>query len=106
MFRIDKIFIAALLLIAAPAFCVERFERTFSRTQTYHGGRISIDHSMGAVSVRPGTGNDVIVRAQIRASDAEIGKAITVSVSTSSANGITIRTEYPEMHLHFGNISY
>ena len=74
MFRIAKFFIAALLLIAAPAFCEERFERTFNRTQTYQGSRISIDHSMGSLSVRAGGGNEVRVHALIRSSDAEIGK--------------------------------
>src|SRR5256885_641474 len=104
MLRINKTLIAALLLLAAPALYADRYERTFSRTQTYQGGRISIDHSMGPVTVRAGSGNDVHVHALIRASDSEIGKDISVTVSPSSASGITIRTEYPEMHFH-GHIS-
>ena len=51
MLRINRTLITALLLLAAaPALYAdryERYERTFSRTQTYEGGRISIDHSMG-----------------------------------------------------------
>src|SRR3954447_25287914 len=100
MLRTNKTLIAALLLLVAPALYADRFERTFSRTQTYQGGRISIDHSMGSVSVRAGSGNEVRVHALIRSSDAEIGKAITVSVSNASASGISIKTEYPEMHFH------
>ena len=94
MLRINKTLIAALLtcaFLAAPALYADRFERTFSRTQTYRGGRISIDHSMGPVTVHAGTGTEVHVRALIRASDSEIGKDINVIVSPSSANGITIR---------------
>jgi hypothetical protein len=108
MLRINKTLIAALLtvasFVAAPALYADRYERTFSRTQTYQGGRISIDHSMGPVTVHAGSGNDVRVHALIRASDSEIGKDINVTVSTSSANGIMIRTEYPAMHFH-GNVS-
>src|SRR5436305_4495159 len=104
MLRINKAFIAALLLLAAPALCADRYERTFSRTQTYQGGRISIDHSMGPVTVRAGSGNEVRVHALIRASDSNIGKDINVIVSPSSANGITIRTEDPDMHFH-GTVS-
>src|SRR3954453_18034315 len=104
MLRINKTLIAALLTVAsflaAPALYADRFERTFSRTQTYEGGRISIDHSMGPVTVRAGSGNEVRVHALIRASDSEIGKDINVIVSNASANGITIRTDYPEMHFH------
>ena len=57
MLRINKSLIAALLLLAAPALYADRFERTFSRTQTYQGGRISIDHSMGPVTVHAGSGS-------------------------------------------------
>ena len=84
MLRINKTLMAVLLLITAPALYAGRFERTFSRTQTYQGGRVSIDHSMGAVTVHAGSGNDVRVHALIRSSDEEIGKDITVSVSTAS----------------------
>ena len=92
MLRINKTLIAALLLLlAAPALYADRYERTFSRTQTYQGGRISIDHSMGPVTVRAGSGNEVRVHALIRASDSEIGKDINVTVSAASANGITIQ---------------
>ena len=92
MLRINKtIHRRAAARIAAPALYADRYERTFSRTQTYQGGRISIDHSMGAVTVRAGSGNDVHVHALIRASDSEIGKDISVTVSPSSASGITIQ---------------
>src|SRR2546421_708683 len=104
MLRINKLLIAGLLLVIAPALYADRYERTFSRTQTYQGGRISIDHSMGPVTVRAGSGNDVRIHALIRSSDSELGKDISVTVSPSSAGGITIRTEYPEMHFH-GNVS-
>src|SRR4051812_32063913 len=104
MLRINKTLIAVLLLLAAPALFADRFERTFSRTQTYQGGRISIDHSMGPVTVRTGSGNEVRVHALIRASDGDIGKDINVTVSDASSNGISIRTQYPDMHFH-GTIS-
>src|SRR5947208_2207108 len=105
MLRTSKTLIAALLLLIAPALYADRYERTFSRTQTYQGGRVSIDHSMGPVTVHAGSGNAVRVHALIRASDSDIGKDINVTVSTAAASGITIRTEYPEMHFH-GSISY
>src|SRR3954469_720499 len=104
MLRINKLVIITLLLLTAPALYADRYERTFSRTQTYQGGRISIDHSMGPVTVHAGSGNDVRVHALIRASDSEIGKDINVTVSSSSANGIAIRTDYPDMHFH-GRVS-
>src|SRR3954447_24396060 len=100
MLRINKTLIAALLTVAsfmaAPALYADRYERTFSRTQTYQGGRISIDHSMGPVTVQAGSGNEVRVHALIRAADTDIGKDINVPVSQSSAGGIAIKTEYPE----------
>src|SRR5947209_15364571 len=103
MLRINKTLIAVLLLLAPPALYAGRFERTFSRTQTYRGGRISIDHSMGPVTVHAGSSNEVRVAVMIRASDKDIAENINVIVSTA-ANGIAIRTEYPDMHAH-GNMS-
>src|SRR5438045_9128634 len=96
MLRINKTLITALLLLAAPVLCADRYERTFSRTQTYQGGRISIDHSMGPVTVRAGSGDEVRVHALIRASDADIGTDITVPVTTANTRGTPIRAEYPE----------
>src|SRR3954453_8241623 len=104
MLRINKSLIAVLLLFIAQALYADRYERTFSRTQTYQGGRVSIDHSMGPVTVHAGSGNDVRVHALIRASDSDIGKDINVTVSTSSENGIAIPTDSPDMHFH-GRVS-
>src|SRR5258708_8016783 len=104
MLRISKLFAAALLgvmfIIAAPCLYAERYEQTINRTLPFHGGRVSIDHSFGAVSVRAGSETDVRVHAVIRASDSDLGKEIRVTVTASPTGGVAIKTEYPAMHFH------
>src|SRR5881396_2692603 len=106
--RIRNLFVAAAIVCAAiTANAEERFERTFSRTLTYHGGRIEVDHSFGSIKLRGAAGSQVSVRAEIRASDSDFGREIKVTVS-EVGNGIVIRTEYPDRHftIRNGNFSY
>ena len=50
--------IALALLVAAPALA-DRYEQTVSRTMSYKGGRVTVDHKYGNVNVRATGGNDV-----------------------------------------------
>lgn len=95
--------IAAMLLIAAPAFA-DRYENELRARTTWHGGRVTIEHSFGRVTVSTSPGNDVDVRGTVRSSDEALGKAIRFAVS-EDGNGVSIRTVYPERHLS-GNISW
>ncbi len=104
MLRINE-WMAVALLCAASAHAADTFEKTFSRTLPFSGGRVSIDHSFGRVEVRTTSGDDVTVRASIRASDAELGKQIQV-IASKEPGGISVRTLYPEVHWHGGSISY
>src|SRR2546423_14250131 len=93
---------AAALSPTPAARADDRFEKTFSRTLTYRGGRVSIENRFGAMSVRTGNGNNVSVRAIIRSSDAEIGRSINVETS-DGPGGITVKTVVPEIH-HKGSL--
>lgn len=100
--------VTAMLFIAGALHADDRFEKTFSRTLTFRSGRVTIDHRFGSVKVRGASGNQVNVRAEIRASDADFGKQISVTAA-ENAGGIEIRTSYPDRHEHFsfhGNFSY
>ena len=55
MSRISK-WAAAGLLLAAPAFAVDRYENTMHANVAYNGGRVTIDHRFGRV---PGQGRFV-----------------------------------------------
>ncbi len=107
--RTPKILALAAIIVAATALHADdRFEKTFSRTLTFHGGRVTIDHRFGAARVRAVGGNQVSVRAVIRASDADFGKQISVT-AVEGSGGIEIRTSYPERKYHFsfnGESSY
>src|SRR6266536_2475861 len=95
---------AAVLVIAGAARAEDRFEKTFSRTLTYRGGRVTIDNRFGTLNVRTGRGNNVVVRATIRSSDAEIGRSINIETS-EGAGGISIKTIVPSIS-HHGNLSF
>lgn len=82
----------------------DRFELNYAKTFTYRGGRVTVDHGFGSVSVSAGSGNEVTIRATIRASDPEFGKQIRII--TSESNGITVKTEYPNRYSRRGNFSY
>src|SRR2546430_11510490 len=92
----------ALIAISAPA--EDRFEKTFSRSLTYRGGRVTVENRFGALNVRAGSGNTVTVRATIRSSDAEIGRSINIETS-DGAGGISIRTVVPTIS-HHGSLSF
>ena len=46
--------IAVALIAAAAARAEDRFEKTFSRTLTYRGGRVTVENRFGALNVRAG----------------------------------------------------
>ena len=104
--RTLKLLALAAILFAAPALhATDRYERTVSRTVTFHAGRVTVDHEFGAIRIHATSGTEVNVRATIRTSDADFGKEINVTV-TEGAGGVEIRTSYPERHIHFGDFSY
>jgi hypothetical protein len=105
MFRISR-WIAAGLLVAAAAFGNEdRYENTMRGNVAFHGGRVTIEHKFGRVEVRTTDGSEVTARVTVRASDEELGKQIRFSIS-NNPDGVSIRTVYPEIHIHGGHISY
>src|SRR3989442_8576374 len=69
MLRINRC-AAAMLLLAAPAFAAERFEKTIHAAVDYQGGRVTIDHRFGRVSVRTSNNDQVTARGIVRSSDA------------------------------------
>jgi hypothetical protein len=107
--QIRKILAVAAVAFAAMALHADdRFDKTFSRTVAYHGGGVTIDHRYGSVRVRAVHDNEVSVRAVIRASDADYGKQINVTVS-ESGSGVEVKTSYPEKSFHYsfnGEFSY
>jgi hypothetical protein len=86
------------LLCAAIAFAHDekesRFEQKFAKDVPYRGGKVSIDHKFGSVTIRQGDSNEVGVRASIRSSDPEFGNQIRIETS-SSGEGVKIVTVYP-----------
>jgi putative adhesin len=107
MLRINKTWRAALVLaLCAAALHADenRFEKSFSRTFAYRGGKVSVDHSFGGVAIDTG-GSEVSVRATIRSSDPEFAKLIQI-IAAEDGNGVTVRTEYPERNVRQGHFSY
>lgn len=96
--------IAVTMLLAVPAFA-DRYENELRSKTTYHGGRVTIEHSMGKIEVHTTRGSDIDVRGIVRSSDESLGKQIRFAVS-EGAQGVTIRTVYPEVHRVFGNLSW
>jgi len=104
MLRISR-YVAVAMLLAAPAFAEDRFEKTMSGTVNYPGGRVTIEHRFGRVVVRTDGGNEVSARATIRSSDTELGKQIHFAISNGTT-GVSIRTVFPSIHSHDGDLSY
>src|SRR5206468_2053897 len=104
MLRISK-WAAAGLLLAASALANDRYENSMHANVAYNGGRVTIDHRFGRVEVRTTRGDRVTARVTVRASDEEVGKQIHFTVLNSD-NGVSIRTIYPSIHIHGGEISY
>src|ERR1043165_7227706 len=96
-------FAIAIALIAAAA-SADNFEKTFSRSLTYRGGRVTVENHFGSPHPRAAHGNPVTVRATIRSSDAEIGRSINIETS-EGAGGITVRTVVPSIS-HHGSLSF
>jgi hypothetical protein len=94
--------VAAIAIAAASLHADDRFERTFSRTLTFRGGRVTVDHKFGSLKLRAVPGSEVSVRGTIRASDADYGRQIQIVVA-EVAGGIEVRTNYPERHMRIFN---
>lgn len=96
--RTTAAFFAAALLHAALVSGEDRddsrFELRVAKELAYRGGKISVDHRFGGVTIRGGGNGTVSVRAFIRSSDPEFGKQIRVE-ATSTPSGVTIATIYP-----------
>ncbi|HSP14306.1 MAG TPA: DUF4097 family beta strand repeat-containing protein [Thermoanaerobaculia bacterium] len=107
MFPTSKFWRAALLaaLCSTVLYGEDRFEKSFSRTLTYRGGKVSVEHSFGGVTIDTQSGSEVSVRATIRSSDPEFGKQIQI-IAVQEGSDIRVRTEYPERSMHGGNFSY
>lgn len=71
-----------------------RFELRMAKELAYRGGKVSVEHQFGGVTIRGGGEGTVSVRAFIRSSDPEFGKQIRVEAA-STAGGVTIATVYP-----------
>ena len=99
MLRTSKWIAAATLLIAAVAVGDDRFEKTSNATVSYEGGTVRIEHRYGRVTVHTGSDNQVVARAVVRASDAELGKNVIFHVE-NGPRGVDIRTSFPSVHYH------
>src|SRR6185295_9942244 len=100
--------VVALALTALPLLAEDdasRFEVKYAKDFPYSGGRVTIDHGFGSLAIRTHAGNTVQVRATIRSSDDAIGKQIHIT-GTEGSGGVTVRTDFPEIHNYHGNLSY
>src|SRR6266511_1533676 len=80
MSRISKGMAIVIAVLATALYADEdRFDLKYSRTFTYRGGRVSVDHSFGSLVVETGSGSVVNVRATIRASDPDFVKEIDIT---------------------------
>src|SRR5215212_4246566 len=111
MSRINKALLALLLLaVVVPAHAENddqesRYELKYSKDLHYGGGRVTIDHRFGDLTVRTQSGSSVSVRATIRSSDPDLGKAIRI-VASEEGGGVSIRTIFPSIHVQNGYLSY
>src|ERR1700737_1773288 len=105
MLRISNL--AAAAPVALTASHAQAYEQSIDRTMTFRGGRVTIDHRFGSVEVHTTGGNQVIVHAVVHASDPDFLRQIEV-ITDASDGGVSIRTSYPEGHIHMrnGNFSY
>jgi hypothetical protein len=111
MLRTNRALLAVFALLAIATATTlhadDRYERKIAKTMTWRGGRISVDHSFGNITLRTHEGSGVTFNATIRANDSDFGSKIQV-ITSETANGISIRTEYPSGHHEWtdGNGSY
>src|SRR5688572_8577560 len=110
MYRLRSLLLAFLLIIVALPLAAEddddsRFEAKYGKNFAFSGGRVTINHGFGDLVVRTHQGSDVQVRATIRSSDEEMGKAIRI-VGTTGPNGVTVTTNYPTIRKSFGRLSF
>ena len=103
--RISNWIAASVLLFAAAAFAGDQYEKTLSGSVSYMGGPVTIEHRYGHINVHTSGGNTVTARATVRSSDAELGRRVVFSVS-NDGGGVSIRTLFPSVHSHGGDISY
>ena len=97
-----------LLFLAVPLRAEDddsRFEVKYGKNFTFSGGRVSIDHGFGELTIRTHNSSQVQVRATIRSSDEDIGKQIRI-IANESPTGVSIRTDFPEIRRHSGHLSY
>lgn len=104
MSRISKTVLAVLLFIAPMVFAADRYEHPIRAALTWRGGKVTIDHRFGKLELHTVDSAEVNVQGIVRSSDEEFGQKIHFNVS-ESGDGITIRTDVPEIHWH-GSLSY
>lgn len=103
--RADEVRIVSTGSSPARVFTDNQFELKVSKDLRCNNCRVTIDHRFGDLNVRTQSGSTVSVRAFIRSSNPEIGKAIRI-VAEEEADGVSIKTVFPEIHIRNGHISY
>jgi len=108
--RISVILLAC--SVACSANAREEVSRNFQKTVPLGPGRsLRVHHSMGSVSVHTQTKREVEIRASIKCSSGRpqdahtICDGIKISVD-ESGSGVAVRTEIPEIHGSFHNLSW
>jgi len=97
------------ILVARPQ---EEVTRDFQKSVTLkQGQRVEIDHRLGSVSVRAGTGAEASLRATIRASAGSREEAQRLAdqveiLVEDRASSLVVRTRYPEENRSRRNVSY
>ncbi|HEV2720473.1 MAG TPA: hypothetical protein VG323_10685, partial [Thermoanaerobaculia bacterium] len=97
-------FAVAVALIAAVVHAEDRFDKTFSRSLTYRGGKVTVENHFGEIKIHTGHGNNVVLRATIRSSDSAVGRSINIEM-TEQPGGILIKTVVPTIS-HHGSLSF
>ena len=98
--------IAVAMLVAATVHADDdKYVVVNRKHMTFRGGTITLNNSFGSLVVRGSSGNDVEVRATIRASDPDFGKSIQI-LSTEDGSGVSVVTKVPDVHVRGGSFSY
>jgi hypothetical protein len=97
------------LLIARPQ---DEVTRDFQKTVAVKlGQRIEIEHRLGSVNIRAGSGSEASIRATIRASAGsrdeaqQLANQVEILIDDRSA-ALVVRTRYPEENRSRRNVSY
>lgn len=104
MSRIGNLLLLALLAFPLAADDESRFQLQYAKNFRLNGGRVTIDHSFGALTLRTHDGPEVQVRATIRSSDEAFGRNIRI-LAEERDGGVTVRTQYPDGSRR-GRLSY